>query len=128
MNTLPVMNTSTPNSSHSFISTIWTSMILALVTFIVNRFMDAPKSMMLDIRVLIAYLLGRRTVTLDGEIVHKSRYWGGTDINVLFSTRFNALWSYVLDNMQNNSMIVSMCEVLKKHTSDTDQEAVFIAK
>ena len=127
MNTLPVMNTSTPNSSHSFISTIWTSMILALVTFIVNRFMDAPKSMMLDIRVLIAYLLGRRTVTLDGEIVHKSRYWGGTDINVLFSTRFNALWSYVLDNMQNNSMIVSICEVLKKHTSDTEQEAVFIA-
>lgn len=127
MNTIPLMNTSTPNSSHTFISTIWTSMILALVTFVVNKFMDTPTSMNVNVKVLITYLLGRHTVTLEGEIVHKSRYWGGTDINVLFSTRFNALWRYVLDNMQNNNMIVSMCEVLKKHTSDTDQEAIFIA-
>lgn len=126
-NTVPIPNTSTPNSSHTFISTIWTSMILALVTFIVNKFMDTPTSMNVNVNVLITYLLGRHTVTLEGEIVHKSRYWGGTDINVLFSTRFNALWRYVLDNMQNNNMIVSMCEVLKKHTSDTDQEAIFIA-
>lgn len=127
MNTIPFMNTPTSNNAYSYMSTIWTSMILALVTFTVNKFMEAPKSMLLDIKSLATYYLGRHTVTLDGEIVHKSRYWGGTDINVLFSTRFTALWTYVLDNMQNNTMIISMHEIVKKHTSDTDQETVFIA-
>ena len=126
-NTVPIPNTSTPNSPTMYMSAIWTSLILALVTYIVNKVIEAPQSIFVDINSIIAYCLGRQTVVLEGEIVHKTSFWGGTDINVLFSTRFNATWTHILENMQNNSMIINMREVLKKHTSDTDQETVFIA-
>jgi hypothetical protein len=82
---------------------IWTSLILALVTYIVNRVIEAPKNIFVDVNSILAYCLGRQTVVLEGEIVHKSRCWSGTDITVLFSTRFNATWAHIIENMQNNS-------------------------
>ena len=122
-----ILHTSTPNNPPMFGGAIWTSLILALVTYIVNRVLEAPKNIFMDVNSILAYCLGRKTVVLEGEILHKSRYYGGTDISVLFSTRFNATWAHIIENMQNNSMIINMREVLKKHASETDQDTVFIA-
>lgn len=109
-----------------YLQTIMASIIIAVISLIVKRFTELDLSWM-NIDRLFEIVSKRKSLIIEGEKIQTNTSYGHCDITLLFTPRFNAVWSHILNTMSENVMIYSMREVIKTLSADTtNNNPVFI--
>ena len=112
--------------SSTYIRTIIASILISVVTYMMKRFTEYEFTW-ISIYDLEEYFTNKHSLVIEGEKIQSIMSWGGTETNILFTPRFNAIWNFITNNMHGNYMIRRMREVLKPTTGSTNpNEEVFV--
>jgi len=124
-----IMNAILPGAitdSSTYIRTIIASILISVVTYMMKRFTEYEYTW-INMNGLEEYFTNKHSLVIEGEKIRTIMSWGGSETNVLFTPRFNAIWNFITNNVQSNYMIRSMREVLKPTTDSTKpNEEVFV--
>jgi hypothetical protein len=112
--------------SSTYTRTIIASILISVVTYMMKLFTE-HEFKWISINDLEEYFTNKHSLVIEGEKIRTIMSWGGTETNVLFTPRFNAIWNFITNNVQGNYMIRRMREVLKPTTDSTKPtEEVFV--
>lgn len=114
------------SDSSTYIRTIIASILISVVTYMMKLFTEYEYTW-INMNGLEEYFTNKHSLVIEGEKIRTIMSWGGAETNVLFTPRFNAIWNFIINNVQGNYMIRSMREVLKPTTDSTKpNEEVFV--
>ena len=107
--------------SSTYTRTIIASILISVVTYVMKLFTEHDFKW-ISMNDLEEYFTNKHSLIIEGEKIRNTMSWGATETSVLFTPRFNAIWNYITNNMQDNHMIRCLREVLK-NTSDCTKPA-----
>jgi len=113
-------------SRDSYTHTIIASALIAIISLLMKRFTDIELSWTVLYN-LAEYFTNNHSIIIEGEKIRSIQPWGGTQISILFTPRFNAIWTHIAENIFDNDMILCMKEVLKnKSSGSTAEQNIFV--
>jgi AAA+ superfamily predicted ATPase len=113
-------------SQGSYTHTVIASVLIAIMSLVMKRLTEFEFSWMF-LSNLEEYFTNKHSLILEGEKIRSIPPWGGTHVSILFTPRFNAIWTHIAENIMDNNMIRCMKEVLKSESSGpTAEQNIFV--
>ena len=113
-------------SQGSYTHTVIASALIAIMSLLMKRLTDFEFSWAF-LSNLEEYFTNKHSLIIEGEKIRSIPPWGGTHVSILFTPRFNAIWTHIAENIMDNDMIRCMKEVLKsKSSGPTAEQNIFV--